>query len=353
MVNNKRGSTSVSWTLYGGFRMLEVIASAPGKVTLFGEHAVVYGYPAIVAAINCRTYVRARLRNDKLIRIIAKDLVTPGVHIELGSDVHVSTTREEALKLASYVLKAVEVTSNYLNTKKGVDLEVWSEMPVGAGLGTSAAVSVATIVAYSTVVGCKLRKEEIARLGWKVEKEVQGAASPMDTSAVTYGGFLKIWREGSEWRIRPLNSNHKIPLIIAYIKRSSTTKDMVLSVKNLRDRYPRIIDGIMELIGKVTLEAEKALINHDINRLGELMNINHGLLEAIGVSTRELNMLVYLARLAGARGAKLTGAGGGGCIIALAPKRGDAVKEVLKLYAGKVFKIELGAEGVKALVKRS
>jgi len=325
------------------------MASAPGKVTLFGEHAVVYGYPAIVASIDKRIYVSAELREDYKIRINAQDLRTSGVIVSISNgEIQVTTDYGKTLSAIGYLGKAIELTSEYLGVRKGVSLEVRSEMPVGAGLGTSAAVSVATIAAYSACLGYELSKDEIARLGWEVEKNVQGIASPMDTSIATFGGVLKIWFEGSAVYRIPLNVGSELPLVVAYVEREKSTRDMVMWVRNLREKHPELVNGILEHIGKTTLEAEKALTEGDLLELGTLMNINHGLLEALGVSSRRLNEVVYTARVAGALGSKLTGGGGGGASIALTKQNNiEVLTNVLRLVTPQVFKTNIQYEGVK------
>lgn len=331
-----------------GLPMVKVVASAPGKVTLFGEHAVVYGYPAVVAAIGRRVYVTAEARDDDAVRIVASDLKVPGVTVTYTpEEIVIETDYGVALSAISYLNKAVELTSEYLRIKKGVNLEVKSEMPVGAGLGTSAAVSVATIAAYAWVVGKELSKDEIAKLGWEVEKAVQGIASPMDTAIATYGGFMKIKITGNnEFSKEQLRVESDLPIVIGYVEREASTKVLVEKVRRLLNKHPDLIKEIMDTIGKVTEEAVKALEKDDLMTLGELMNINHGLLDALGVSNRRLSELVYIARAAGALGAKLTGAGGGGCVIALAPGKQDAVEVAMRMFGSSTLKTELGSVGV-------
>ena len=325
------------------------MASAPGKVTLFGEHAVVYGYPAIVASIDKRIFVSAELRDDDKIRINAQDLRTSGVIVSISNgEIQVTTDYGKTLSAIGYLNKAIELTSEYLDVRKGVNLEVRSEMPVGAGLGTSAAVSVATIAAYSSCLGYELSKDEIARLGWEVEKNVQGIASPMDTSIATFGGVLKIWFEGSTVYRTPLRVGSELPLVVAYVEREKSTRDMVMWVRNLREKHPELINGILEHIGKISLEAEKTLAEGNLREVGMLMNINHGLLEALGVSSRRLNEVVYTARVAGALGSKLTGGGGGGASIALTTQENiDVLTNVLKLVTPHVFRTNIQYEGVR------
>jgi mevalonate kinase len=327
---------------------MRVVASAPGKVTLFGEHAVVYGHPALVVAIERRVYAFAESREDNVIKISAKDLRVPGIVISyIGNEVVLETDYGMVLPAIAYINKAIELTSKYLGSRKGVNIEIKSEMPVGAGLGTSAAVAISTIAAYAVANGHSLDKEEIARIGWEVEKEVQGIASPMDTSITSLGGYLRIkYGKGTVERAR-LNVGTELPLIIGYVEREAKTKDMVAMVRERLERYPDIYGDIMKLIGQVVSRAEGSLLSGDLSELGFLMNLNHSLLDALGVSTRRLNELVNVARDSGAYGAKLTGAGGGGCVIALVPEKGEVVETAMRLHGSMVMRTKLGAEGVR------
>jgi len=145
----------------------------------------------------------------------------------------------------------------------------------------------------------------------------------------------------------------ELPIVIGYVERTATTKEMVEMVKKLKERYPDLVDGIMKEIGAVTLEAEKALLKRDLEKVGELMNINHGLLDSLGVSNYSLNEIVYVARAAGALGSKLTGAGGGGAVIALAPNIQERVEVAMKLHSTMTLKtrVAVGGVAVKELEK--
>jgi mevalonate kinase len=331
---------------------LKVVASAPGKVTLFGEHAVVYGQPAIVTSISRRVYVYAEPRSDGVIKIEARDLRVPGVIVTYREgEVTVETEYGLVLPAISYLNKAIELTSSYLGSRHGVNLVVRSEMPVGAGLGTSAAVAVATVAAYAYSGGYELSKEEIARLGWEVEKAVQGVASPMDTSIATFGGFMRIRYSGGSVERELLKVGVDPPIVIAYVEREARTRDMVLAVRERVSKYPEIYGRIIEVIGEVTSRAEVALRKGDLHEVGHLMNVNHGLLDALGVSTRRLNEVVYAARSSGALGAKLTGAGGGGCAIALTKSESmDPVETVVRFLSDFTMRTTLGVEGVRVEV---
>lgn len=287
------------------------------------------------------------MRGDGNVKIVASDLQVPGLAVTFtGDELFVETDYGRTLSAVAYLKKAIEVVSNYLGVFKGVNLVVRSEMPVGAGLGTSAAVAVATVLAYSTALGYSLGREEVARLGWEVEKAVQGIASPMDTAITSFGGFIRVkLLGGSRYEVRQLGNIQDLPIVIGYVEREAKTKDLVHRVRQLKERYPHIIDAIIRTIGNIVEDAEKALINGDLTTLGELMNINQGLLDALGVSTKKLSELIYAARAAGALGSKITGAGGGGCVIALAPNTQDAVEVSMKLFGGLTLKTRLGGPG--------
>lgn len=298
-----------------------VTASAPGKVILFGEHAVVFGKPAIACAIDKRIYVSADKRGDGEIRISSAHNLKDGY---------------------PYVRKAAELTFEYLNLRCGVDIRVESDFPPASGLGSSASVSVSTIMAVSHLLGKEINMKDIARLGHMVEKKVQGAASITDSSVTTWGGVLFI---------KPLLETveeievGELPLVIGYTGRGGSTKELVENVRLLKEEHPEIITPIIEAIGKVTIKAKKTF--EDDEGLAGLMNINHGLLEALGVGTLELSRYVHVAREAGALGAKITGAGGGGCMVALAPGRQDEVAKAIEREGGQTFKVSIERKGVR------
>jgi mevalonate kinase len=302
-----------------------VIVSAPGKVILFGEHAVVYGKPAIAAAINKRIYVKSRL-------------IDSGSGIQISSEGKTESTIE-------YVKHAIELVIGTKRMKKqGIDVTIGSELPVGGGLGSSAALSVATIKSVSTLFGMDLEEEEIAKLGREAESKVQGASSGIDPFVSTYGGAI-YYRDGrfDRQQINPLS------IVIGYTGSPSSTKNMISNVSHLREKYPKIIDHIFDVIGDIS-ERSKIILEEDNlneNELGDLMNLNNGLLEALGVSSFSLSNLVNAALLAGAFGAKITGAGGGGCIFALSSGKEKEVSTAIKMAGGVPIPVEISYDGVR------
>lgn len=328
---------------------MRVTVSVPGKVSLFGEHAVVYGEPALVAAIGKRLTVSVEGRSDKLIKIAAMDLQVPGVVLtfnEESPELIVETDYGKIVGAVGYVRKAIEMVSGCLGKKGGVNVTIRSEMPVGAGLGTSAAVAVGTVAAYSLLMGEELSLSEIARLAHQTEREVQGLASPMDTSVATYGGILYI-KPSAEPNMEKLSIARDLPMVIGYSEREFRTSDLVKKVRALREAYPDIISPTLQSIGMISQRAKDALVSGDLESLGRLMNINHGLLDSLGVSSKSLNDMVYSARFAGAIGSKMTGAGGGGCMIALCPGREVEVSTAIRIVGGIPFRAAVSEQGLE------
>ncbi|WP_340817670.1 mevalonate kinase [Methanolobus sp. WCC4] len=268
-----------------------ITCSAPGKVYLFGEHAVVYGESAICCAVELRTKVHVEKSDDI---IIESTLGTTGIDHAIHPYV-------------SYAIEKMQPLADI----KGIRIVIESELPVGSGLGSSAAVTVATIKALDLLFECKLSLEDIAEMAHEVERMVQGNASPTDTYVSTMGGVVMI----PQRKRLPLI---ECPIVIGNTNRFSSTKELVGNVAKLRNEFPDIIEPILSDIGQMSLLAEELVHEKDYGTIGRLMNVNQGLLDAIGVGSAELSDLVYAARNNGAISSKITGAGGGGCMIALA-----------------------------------
>lgn len=251
-----------------------------------------------------------------------------------------------------YILKSLKKIQNSELIKsdfnKGLDILLDLEMPIGAGLGSSAAVTVATLAALQSFYQLEFGRDKIASYAHQVELEVQGAASPIDTTLSTYGGAIHLSRNAGKVEDLPLNWD--IPLIIGHIKRENNTGELIQAVRIKKERYPLIINPILESIEEVTESARQSLIEKDEERLGELMNMNHGLLDALGVNTPALSRMVYLARSAGSMGSKITGAGGGGSIIAFCPGKMDEVLFKLQQVTN-AFPVKISNNGVQVKSK--
>jgi mevalonate kinase len=280
--------------------------SAPGKVFLFGEHAVVYGKAAIAMAISPRVFVTVR------------------------------KSRSAHPAKSPYIDSCFE----QLGVKGSVYIN--SQLPSSSGLGSSAAVTVATLSAINDEFGLQKTREEVADIAFGIERKVQkGRASPTDTTVSTYGGLVFILG-ASRRRLPP----EEFQLVIGNSMVSHNTARMVELVSERKRVNPEICNPVLDAIGGVTIKAM-----HHINdpvELGELMNMNHSLLEVLGVGHPALSRLVSAARSAGAYGAKLTGAGGGGCMVAICPKHlKSRVAGSIEACDARAFITSIDTDGVR------
>ncbi|MGM0591157.1 MAG: mevalonate kinase [Halobacteriota archaeon] len=335
------------------------VSSAPGKVYLFGEHAVVYGEPAVPCAIERRATVSVEAREDDHVRVTASDLSLDGFTVEYSGptddrpDVNVPRPLMEAAM--GYVDAAVgQARQAAAAPDAGFDITIDSDIPLGAGVGSSAAVVVAGIDAATRELGVELEPEELADRAYRAEYEVQdGQASRADTFCSTMGGAVRV--EGDDCRTL---STPKLPFVIGFDGGAGDTGHLVAGVGQLREEYD-FAARTVETIGDIVRTGERLFEGVDpdadapedlLEELGRLMDFDHGLLEALGVSSRSLDTMVWAAREAGAYGAKLTGAGGGGCIVALDPTL--ETQTALRFTPGceDAFRAELATEGVRAEV---
>jgi mevalonate kinase len=322
--------------------LIQVTARAPGKVILFGEHAVVHGKPAIAVAVDRLAHVTLTERTDSIIHAEISGLGVDG-YLNLENETINTQGYQIEIGLLKYVLKALKAVDHRTEPGTGLDVTVDIEMPVASGLGSSAAVTVATLAAASKYYQLNLKPKAIASLAHLVELEVQGAASPIDTTLSTYGGVIYLSPDAQEIVRLPIDWD--LPLVIGHTRRQGNTGELVETVRLKKESYPSVINPIFESIQEVTEEARNALLEKDEKKLGELMNINHGLLDALGVNTPALSRMVYLARQKGALGSKITGAGGGGSIIAYCPDKMDEVINELRKEE-QAFPVKLRHEGV-------
>ncbi|OGD44955.1 mevalonate kinase [Candidatus Bathyarchaeota archaeon RBG_13_46_16b] len=321
-----------------------VVASAPAKIILLGEHFVVYGEPAIVMAIDKRAYARVEKRKDSRLHVRSMDLNLE-VFFENGSlRVEQGDLKEEKMKFEP-VKQAIEKVMEKHGQHVGLDIEINSTVPVGAGLGSSAAVIAATTAATGAILGVKLSKEDILRITYTAEKIVHGTPSGVDPAISTMGGTMLFQMDTG---FKPLEVKTNIPLIIGDTGVERSTRVQVEKVRDLVDKYPRVTEHLMKAAREIVLRAIEALKENDLETLGTMMNINHALLYGIGVSDESLEWLANAARKAGALGAKLTGAGGGGCMIALArEEKLEQVSEAIQRSGGRPFVARKTEEGVR------
>ena len=318
---------------------MKIKAFAPGKIILFGEHTVVYKKPAIAVAIDRGVNVELIPRNDDNITV-KLDLIDYYKKSQLVNKKLNYKIDSQKKMITDYIYEVI----NLFEFEKGFDLTVDIKMYLGAGLGSSAAVTVSTLKAVSLYVNKQIDKKTIAQTAREIEIKIQGAASPIDTSMSTYGGIIFI-DENS--KLNRIDFNMKLPLIVSNCEISGNTGKLVESVRLKYEKYPTIVGNIFKAMEQIAIDAKVALEKVNSELIGDLMNINQGLLDAIGVNTTELSDMVYKAREYGAKGSKLTGSGGGGCIIAYTPENSDEIyKQLRKDYA--TFKCVQSDTGVSA-----
>jgi len=292
-----------------------MIASAPGKVILFGEHAVVYGRHAVVTAINRRCYADVKKSNN----------------IRISSSIAVTGLDFKKHPYVSFALK------RFMDIKKipGAEIKIESEVPISSGLGSSAAVTVAVLKALDAEFEARLNNEDIYEIARNVELDVQGKASGTDPFISTYGGTWLI-PEKERFEIENLR------ILVVDSQQSSITSEMVSKVAELKEKYPEIIDRIFDAIDAISLKSMEFLKKSEIYKIPTMVSINQSLLRAIGVSTKEIDLLITTLSEKGIT-AKITGAGGGGCIIGFGDD--NAIKNALKEYRS--FIVEPETEGVR------
>jgi mevalonate kinase len=311
------------------------MASAPGKIILFGEHAVVSGTAALGGAIDLRARAIVQSLPGRVL-IETDDLSLRGFSLDFSTGEIRSANAAYATRYVSAVLKELDA--------RDVKVMIESDIPPAAGLGSSASIVVATVAALNGHLGLRLSQKEIALVSYRIEKGVQkGRGSPMDTALATYGGYQRIADDNQRLDLPPLE------MVVGYTGLPHDTFSLVEKVQLLKERYPDLIEPIFQAIGAISERAVPIIREQRLRDLGELMDINHGLLEALGVGSRELCELVYASRNAGgALGAKLTGAGGGGCMIALPGLKGkEALLVALRQARGTAFAAMMGCEGVR------
>ncbi len=308
----------------------------PGKVILMGEHAVVYGQPALAIPVFG---VEAHVRVWRLPQEGPPDISLDAPQVQLEGVSVSALPAEHPLRVA--VEQALSVTQK---PPFPLRIEIVSTIPMAAGLGSSAAVAVAVIRGLTLALGHRLSPSEVSGLAYEVEKIHHGTPSGVDNTTVAYARPVYFRRGRSP---EPLEVGGVFLLLIGDTGIPASTRETVGRVREgwLQDRES--YEARFQAIGALVEEARQALAQGDAPRLGRLMSENHRLLQELGVSHPALDALVNAARSAGAWGAKLSGGGGGGNMIALVPQdREEAVRQSLvRAGALRVWRTVLSSEG--------
>ena len=299
-----------------------ITVSAPGKLMLLGEHAVVYGQPCLVTAINRRLTVSMEQRDDGKVDIEAPD---------------VSDTRfvEEAI-IAGCAAWGI--------MHHGLSIKTKSELGM-YGFGSSAAVTVATLQALATLFQKTIQKKDLFTVAKHVVVNVQGVGSGFDVAASVWGGTVYFSEGGNVIESLEVDA---VPIIVGYTGTKADTVSLVTDVAKKKAQYPEKVERIFQAIGTLVTQAKDVIVKKDWERLGTLFTFNQEYLRDLGVSTQRLEDLISAAKAAGALGAKLSGAGGGDCMVGIVTRdKRDATRKAIEQVGGQNLDVKTGAEGVR------
>jgi len=295
--------------------------SAPGKLLLLGDYAVVYGHPCIVTAVDKRLYVEASIIDAQ-----EDSINTPQV------------------KESRFVLETIAYMKEHFNLLKSIEINTKGDFSHQVGLGSSSAVTVATVEAINQLFELHLTKKDIFTISYKINLLIQGVGSGFDIAAATYGRTIRYVKGGIELQELSLSS---LPLVVGYSGIKADTPYYIRKVaeafRQRQSELDKLFTSMHLLVDKVTI----ALQNSDFQTAGNCLNEGHTILQKLGVSIPKLDAMVNSALNAGAWGAKLSGAGGGDCMIALVPPdKTQKVKDAIKSVGGEIIMVGLQADGV-------
>jgi len=321
-----------------------VKVSAPGKLMLFGEHAVVYNRPCLVTAVNQRLFVGIEKHSENKILIDAPQMKITDLSVSLAD------LNKEQPKEVRFVLEAVRNFFKKYDIESGLKIKTESQFSSEYGFGSSSAVTVCTIKALAELFEVKITEREIFDLAYKTVLDIQGAGSGFDIAAAIYGGIIYFLTGGKIIEPLPIKD---IPLVVGYTGLKASTSEIVKAVKAEMEKtpeyYEKIYDDISQIVGKAKPEMENA----NWPEIGRLMNENQEILRKFkapsaeyGVSSEVIEKLVKACLEAGAFGAKLSGAGVGDCIIALGKDK-EKIEKAIKEAGGTPVSVDVDYQGLK------
>jgi len=319
--------------------MKTVTASAPGKLMLMGDHAVLYDRPCIVTAVD----QRMRVTIDK-IDTFELQIQAPNVNI---NDYRVSINNLSNEKIPKNVRFIQTAVFNFFkNYKKisGLKITTKSDFSALYGLGSSSAVTVATIKSLAKLFEVNISNKELFDLSFKIVIDIQKKGSGFDVAAAVYGGTLHYKSAGS---IPEKLNVRNLPILVGYTGVKADTVKLIEKVAKAFKSNPNQINKIFDDIKNLVNQGKKAINEHDYVKLGKLFSKNQTILIQLGVSTDKINLLNQAVLDLGAYGAKLSGAGGGDCTITLCPNEiREKIIDAINKY-GTQIPMSINAEGVK------
>ena len=303
-------------------------STACGKAILLGEHAVVYGRSALAAPIPLAVEARVMDGRDGVQLLIPR----------WGVEQRVPPADERPQGIAGVL---ATLLGHLELGGQAMTIEVFPHLPRAMGLGGSAALAVAVLRALDAHYALGLTEADLNHHAHQCEKAAHGAASGVDNTVAVYGTPL-LYRNDGEPHFERLAVSRPAPMVVGVSGKESFTAATVAQVRTAWQREPARYEALFDQIEGLTLSAADALRGGELEELGELMNLCHGYLNALQLSTPELEEMVHLARTNGAAGAKLTGGGGGGSIIALCPADREGVAAAIRRAGYEAFTFEVG-----------
>jgi len=291
---------------------------------------VVHGAWALAAAIPLKVRV----------------IIEPSHRFEVISDRFKQAGSPELIPIA----RVVEGIGREFSVKPTVRVTIHSAVRGGAGLGSSAAIMVAVASAFSRLNSLGLRVEEIIRCSMVGEQHIHGNPSGIDPAICAHGGAI-LFKSGSPPKRLTLERSRS--LILAYSGIDRSTRGQIGRVAKTKEKYPEFFSTLVEGVSDLSRAAADMLQEGDMKRLGGILALNHAILEAVGVSNETLDGMVNLLVSLGSYGAKLTGAGGGGSVLAVAPEAKEKrIVWELSARGFETFRVRIPVEGVKSWLER-
>lgn len=324
----------------------KIKTSAPGKLMLFGEHSVVFNHPCIVTAVDRRLSITIEENGEELFVLDAPDLGLRAYSKNIKD-----LGNKDLPKEVSFIETCYKLFLAKHPQKKTIHVYSKNEFKSSYGLGSSSASTVAFAKALSEFYDVPMTKDQLFDLCYKTVLEVQGVASGFDIAAAIWGGTLYyVTPHGKLFKRKTVESIkiENLPLLVGYTGIKADTATLIRMVQSLHSENQQTINGIFKDITLLVEQAKKTLKQQDWPHLGLLMDENQVLLRRLQVSSIELENLITASKSAGALGAKLSGAGGGDCMLALfdAASKNETAKAIKKA-GGKIIEVEMNAEGVR------
>lgn len=294
-----------------------------GKCIIFNEHFVVYGIPSIVSAIGDTTTATVEKIESGGVQLVDDRRATPGY-------------KEGKLEQQKDSLRRI-LEAMHINQKENIKIILGGNLYAASGVGASAASCTAIARALNSFFDMGLDDERINEIAYEGEKGYHGTPSGVDNTASTFGGLIWFVR-GEKNIFEPIKMKKPVEIVMGNTGKSANTKEAVAGVRERKEHYPEKYDKIFAEARDMVYAARNALEGNDVTQVGQLMNYNHELLQQIEVSNADLDMLVETAKAAGAVGAKMTGGGLGGYMVALTPGK-NLQKTVARAIEEKGFSV--------------